>query len=371
MTTPPCIKDNAHLSKFYLKKVSVCFVVFWGVLTNLLSSTASAEYSLQSYCLGNAYESCFIIFEGTIDKQSASEFEELLPKHDGPTVYLNSPGGDLGASLKIGRLFRKHNQITAIGSLKGVEIDDWGRPADFPAGGRCESACAYMYIGGEKRIFNQDRLGFHQFYSTGAGLASGQSQIISGMIVEYLVEHGIDPRLFLAASKEDASGMYFISDEEAASFGIVQPTGFGELFMEPYGAGVIVATKRLNATRPYDHVNQATFYCSQGEAKIMLTHDGFLQRQNEGMIKPRFGWKETKEIPEKYLSIRSNESGGGYLTVTIPSNLQGEFLKMLDEREFYVDVPAARAAGGVYWVNLALNDMDVDMIKSAWSHCIS
>ena len=119
-------------------------------LTMLSSQSArSNEPVIESYCLGNAWESCFIYFDGTITKGSANKFKEVLEYSEGPSVYLNSPGGDLQEALEIGRLIRKAGKQTDIGSLTGVDTfegtiwDGSNRPMEAPKNGKCESACAY------------------------------------------------------------------------------------------------------------------------------------------------------------------------------------------------------------------------------------
>ena len=138
----------------------------------------SNEPVLESYCLGNAWESCFIYFDGTITKGLADQFKDVLENSEGPSVYLNSPGGDLQEALKIGRLIRKAEKQTVIGSLAGVDtFEGTNRPMEFPESGRCESACAYAFMGGQERRLASGRLGLHRFYSTERGLTSGPSPV--------------------------------------------------------------------------------------------------------------------------------------------------------------------------------------------------
>ena len=60
-----------------------------------------------------------------------------------------------------------------------------------------------------------------------------------------------------------------------------------------------------------------------------------------------------------------------FLTIEIPRDLQSSILNLRENvREFYVDVPFSRAAGGVYGASLKMSEMDVAMVNSAFRHCI-
>ena len=354
--------------------------LFRGLLTLVLAlpltvfsskSARSNEPILESYCLGNAWESCFVYFDGVIEKGVADKFEEIL-ESEGPNVYLNSPGGDLQEALKIGRLIRRAGKQTRIGSLAGVDnFEGTNNPIGFPDNGRCESACAYAFMGGQERRLGSGKLGLHRFYSTERGLTSDEAQFLSGLLVEYMVEMGVDARLFLAASKEGAEGMYYVSEAEALDFAIVTPYGYGDLFLEPYLGGVVAASRRLDPPKAYDSVTQVTFFCDQGRPQVMLTASaGFLEGSNAP--NPRF------EVSGGELRIASNDlitirdiGDISLLTIEIPVDLQSSILNLREgAREFYVDVPFPRAAGGVYGATLKMSDMDVAMVNSAFRHCI-
>ena len=185
-----------------------------------------------------------------------------------------------------------------------------------------------------------------------------------------MVEMGIDARLFLAASKEGAEGMYYVSEAEALDYAIVTPYGYGKFFLEPYLGGVVAASRRLNPPKPYDHVKQVTFFCEQGRAKVMLTAKaGFLQGVQEN---PRFEvlGGDLKVVSRDLLTSR-DVGDISLLTIEIPKNLLPTIFKLRGNiRDFYVDVPFARSSGGVYGARLSMSEMDFSMVKSAFRHCI-
>ena len=343
------------------------------VLTFFSSQTArSDEAVLESYCLGNAIESCFVYIDGTITKDIADELSEMAAYIEAPAIYLNSPGGDLQEALRIGRIIRATGRLqTKIGTLEGVEKDDFGRPIDFPKNGRCESACAYAFMGGQERRLGSGKLGLHRFYSTERGLTSDEAQFLSGLLVEYMVEMGVDARLFLAASKEGANGMYYVSEAEALDYAIVTPWGYGKVFLEPYLGGVVAASRRLDPPKAYDQVKQVTFFCEQGRPKVMLTADaGNLERS--GAFRAGFGVAGAgfQEINLKSLTVR-DIGDISLLTFEIPRALQSRiFIRHENVWDFSVGVVYSRASGGNYGVWLSMSEMDIAMVKSAFRHCI-
>src|ERR1035437_9539673 len=65
-------------------------------------------------------DSCRTIYiEGTIVSSDAAQFQQLLRQNHPfvSTVILNSPGGNVAASIEIGELVRKYFLITVVPSL--------------------------------------------------------------------------------------------------------------------------------------------------------------------------------------------------------------------------------------------------------------
>lgn len=343
------------------------------VLTFFSSQTArSDEAVLESYCLGNAIESCFVYIDGTITKDIADELSEMAAYIEAPAIYLNSPGGDLQEALRIGRIIRATGRLqTKIGTLEGVEKDDFGRPIDFPKNGRCESACAYAFMGGQERRLGSGKLGLHRFYSTERGLTADEAQFLSGLLVEYMVEMGVDARLFLAASKEGAEGMYYVSEAEALDYDIITPYGYSDFFLEPYLGGVVAASRRLDPPGPYDSVKQVTFFCDQGRPQVMLTANaGFLEGSNPLNLSFGVFGSDLRTVSNDLITIR--DTGDiSLLTIEIPRDVQSSILNLRENvREFFVGAQFTRAEGGVYGASLKMSEMDVAMVNSAFRHCI-
>jgi hypothetical protein len=89
------------------------------------------------------------------------------------------------------RLIRKYGLSTSVGKRSIAAI----RRFDIEPG-RCYSACAYAYLGGQFRYLTKgSRYGVHQFASTGSG-SEGRAQVASAIIVEYIRSMDVDTELF-------------------------------------------------------------------------------------------------------------------------------------------------------------------------------
>jgi hypothetical protein len=143
-----------------------------------------------------------LFFDEKIVQNDGFEFRKAIRNHDIDTIVLLSPGGSIWEGLTIaGMIFDK--KLTTF----------------VPEGGRCTSACAFMFFAGNKR-HAAGRLGVHQFYSTD-GEKSDKikniqfgSQFTTSEIIGFLNEFGTPPFVFekMFAQQE----MYFFSDNELA-----------------------------------------------------------------------------------------------------------------------------------------------------------
>ena len=180
----------------------------------LLASPATPPalaMTFENHCQGNALESCYIIAEGIIAPEdvatfAAHDFSDMV------NIALNSPGGSLTAGLELGRIIREKGLTTWIGTKQSVLNGDTP-----PLGGECLSACAYTFAGGIRRHLQTDnQLGFHRFFVEGEIAISGAQGIDAGQematkVIAYLVEMGIDPRIFVAGFEKTAKDMLYLS----------------------------------------------------------------------------------------------------------------------------------------------------------------
>lgn len=196
---------------------------------------------------GNCGAPCnWIAADGTIGPDTPKDFSRFIGPNlrPGELVFLNSPGGSLTAALEFGRQLRHAGVLVAVGKS---QTDPSSRTLEQVVPGFCLSACVFAFMGGAQRFYDdggqdtprpwwgswwpgRQSLGVHQFYidqtaqAVGAGLGPNAqfsaglslSQIVTGALVAYAIEMGVDPRVLTLAAGADPDGMHILSRREAA-----------------------------------------------------------------------------------------------------------------------------------------------------------
>src|SRR5262245_22378978 len=93
----------------------------------------------------------WISARGAIIPNTPRIFVEFMQAREvrGATVVLESEGGSLGASMALGRLFRRYGMTTTVGHT--VKLGDGSDRATLSPAALCISACTYALIGGQRR----------------------------------------------------------------------------------------------------------------------------------------------------------------------------------------------------------------------------
>lgn len=192
------------------------------------------------------------ITEGTTDRLLAFI---RANKVEAAKVHFNSPGGSLVEGMRLGRAIRRLQFFTTVGAYTPT-YDPEADTASI-----CASACAYAFAGGTSRFLTEysGRLGVHQFYTDGTDSLSGEAaQQVSGMIVAYLGEMGIDAKVFTISTIADRNGMIWLTPDDAL-----------KLRFANNGSDAPVAEIKLAGMTPYLKVQQehhdvttrVLFYC--------------------------------------------------------------------------------------------------------------
>ncbi len=206
---------------------------------------------------GNCNGCEWIIAEGKITKDSPNQFLSfLLKEHKSPektpplVVKFNSAGGNLIAAVEIGEIIRRWGLQTSVGKSVG-KVQEFGAiyVSDEPDG-ICASACVYAFLGGEKRFAGGNtKLGVHQFYDAKAiedpikksasGIDRSVDQLITGLLLEYVVRMGIDARLISLASRVPPwKEMHWLSEAEIFDLGIDNTEDrYTPIALTPFGRG--------------------------------------------------------------------------------------------------------------------------------------
>ena len=100
-----------------------------------------------------------IYLDGIIDAAAVKRFEDEVKTRniEGASVYLNSPGGDLFAGMRLGQLFRKFGFSTHVGRWEGKTLTEaaWVQQKTTTPG-ECYSACVFAFVGGYFRYLTND-----------------------------------------------------------------------------------------------------------------------------------------------------------------------------------------------------------------------
>ena len=339
-----------------------------------LASAASAEAYLDFTCIRGNSESCFVLLEGTIDKGLTERFEKFVEDEgvEGNRLIINSPGGNLAEALKLGRLLRDWEWNTRIGSSEGIfrnpdgSLDLHGVD-DYPPGGRCQSACAYVFMGGVNRVMHSDSLiGFHRFQAPGQSLDGESAQAISGQLISYILEMGVDARVFVVASAENSQSMFHVDAEQARNYDLVTPPGYAPFILKPYREGIIASAERTDATRLYDLADQISAFCRGGTPGLLVRakEHGLSGEEQAGL------WAlvddQEFEFPETSVKLIVSDEAA-FISATIDDAMASA---MMEAQQVRTSFGFANYAGGEYAVELKLSDMDREMLAAAFRYCI-
>jgi hypothetical protein len=124
-------------------------------------------------------------------------------------VVLNSNGGDMAASLSIGRLVRHFGMVTVAGSM-------------------CASGCAIVWIAGKERLaLAGSQIGFH----SSAKITDPDHPSASGnaLVGAYLAELDLSDRAIMWLTDAPPTGMNWLDSSTAAALGIEMHVLNGEI----------------------------------------------------------------------------------------------------------------------------------------------
>ena len=148
-----------------------------------------------------------IQISGKITKEDASKLKSLLAQQymhlkasspgGTPIVLLDSPGGDVKAALKIGRILRSISAWTIVNDGKS-----------------CSSSCVFLFSAGVKRdIFGNGRLGLHS--------PDEASDQLINKCRNYMDEMGISNQVFFDMLQTPSHSVNFVDRFYAEIHGLV------------------------------------------------------------------------------------------------------------------------------------------------------
>lgn len=168
---------------------------------------------------------------GEISNDTPTLFEAFIQEHgvvsnNDTTVVLNSPGGSLMGGLKMGEIIRANGLSTHIAHVETVPGGGY-----ILSEGSCASACAYAYLGGQRRSIElQSKYGVHQISTTSDTTVSlsqavRTTQDIISAISEYIERMGASPEIATIATRTSDSSIQWISDGNLLALRVVNSSG--------------------------------------------------------------------------------------------------------------------------------------------------
>ncbi len=192
-------------------------------LSNGIDNSSVVAQLVEGQATGNR-GSLVINLRGNISKNMLQKIQEAISSSNGDAipagviVLLNSPGGDGGAAIKIGRLLRQANAHVFVT-------------------GHCASACVFVLAGGLVRSALPYTLGVHHGRIT---VSDKNAKILRELSVEnnpklssilnqfeqdasrYLDEMGINPALFKTMQSYSPTDVRWLSEYEISVYGFNQ-----------------------------------------------------------------------------------------------------------------------------------------------------
>lgn len=150
-----------------------------------------------------------ISFFGDIVSETPLQFlRALRARPNAKVLVLHSAGGLVDPGLVMAHEVRERRLDTVI-------LD----------GGRCFSACAFIFLAGADRLLAGE-LGVHQIWNEGNDLESGQAKLSD--VIEALDEFGVHRDVLSVMLRTSPNNMHVFSDEEVMRYGLNRGDPLGD-----------------------------------------------------------------------------------------------------------------------------------------------
>ncbi len=267
--------------KYLIYFLLSCLLIF------RLSVTPAAALEFEHVGNGGNCTGCeWIRASGIVEKGDAERLERALveksysvePFRQHNLIMFDSPGGNLAAGIALGKKIRELGFSVGVGRSEKIPDSSFYELTD----GQCISACAYAFLGGKYRYLDsrpgfddgksKTCLGFHQFYDKRAivrndALSTQETtQIISGIIVEYLTEIEIPLDVYTFASKFTGQEYGCLNRDKALSAKIDNANfEYRTATLLPFGKGLVAEIKSRDDERTM------RLYCMAG-GKFLIAY---------------------------------------------------------------------------------------------------
>lgn len=257
---------------------------------------------------GNCNGCEWIIAEGAFVQGTSVKLVQFLTAKFGKpgegselAIRFNSNGGSVLEALRVGETIREWHLDTSAGKSVGV-VRDFGSAeyqtvySEDSRPGVCASACVYAVLGGVKRSFDdRDRLGVHQHYSdksisdpvaqTASAIDRSVDQLLTGLVMEYTVRMGVDPRIVsLAASVAPWEEIHWLTPDEISTLKIDNMSDqFSVPAIIPFGSkGAALETSHIAGyLADLDHPTKHRVFCKGAKH---VPYIAYIYSANKSMV---------------------------------------------------------------------------------------
>jgi len=131
-------------------------------------------------------------------------FSSAVASSGARVIVFNSPGGNVGSAIRLGRMIR----AAGLDTLQVRQL-------------QCASACSLAFLGGVHRVAEPGSIGVHRTsFKPADGMSTEETearvQLGTAAITSYVVEMGVDPKLMELASSYDRHDIRYLSASEMA-----------------------------------------------------------------------------------------------------------------------------------------------------------
>jgi hypothetical protein len=174
-----------------------------------------------------------IVAEGVIEEDTPETFLAFLQSAADTAnlrdvVVINSPGGRVVASMRLGAALRKLRAAVIVARFGA------GDDLDLPTAGQCMSACVYAMMGGVRRIVPPaSRLGIHRMSSLDNGGMPGRmfapatptyaSDDMVTALASYTAQMGVNPAVIRLAESIPPEEIHIVSAAELRRWRLASP----------------------------------------------------------------------------------------------------------------------------------------------------
>jgi hypothetical protein len=170
-----------------------------------------------------------IVAEGVIEEDTPQAFLDFaqrasLSSRLRSIIFLDSPGGNVVASMELGSDFRALRLAAVVAGY----ASQGGRSG--PVSGQCLSACVYALMGASRRVApRESRVGLHRMSIVEAGQSPGVARRtladphLVALLARYAARMGVDPALVWSAESQRPGALHVLTQAEMTRWRLASP----------------------------------------------------------------------------------------------------------------------------------------------------